>query len=59
MMRTWVVKESTLREIVEGYVSGFNDCACCPLYCNDEFDECEYEGIDITDCADRIMYEYL
>lgn len=52
------VKENRLKEVIEFWVEGFNDCACCPLS-----DDCprhdEELGIDCQDCAKEIICYYL
>ena len=52
------VNESRLKEVIEFWVEGFNDCACCPLS-----DDCsrrdEELGIDCKDCAEEIICYYL
>lgn len=52
------VKEYRLKEIIEFFVEGFNDCACCPLS-DDCFRQDEDKGIDIKKCVDDIITYYL
>ena len=57
-MKRIEVKESRLKEVIEFLVEGFNDCACCPL----DYDcprKKKEEGINIIDCANEIIVDYL
>lgn len=57
-MKRIEVKESRLKELTQWMVESFNDCACCPLS-----DDCprrdEGEEIDVIDCAEEIIVDYL
>ena len=57
-MKRIEVKESSLKEVIEFLVEGFNDCACCPLYYDCPRRD-EGEGIDIIDCANEIIVDHL
>lgn len=57
-MKKIEVKEARLKEVIEFWVEGFNDCACCPL--GDDCPRHEEElGIDCADCAEEIICYYL
>lgn len=49
-MKMILVNKAILRDLVEEYREGFNDCACCPLYLN-----CEHAHDMGPDCDDDIM----
>ena len=57
-MKRIEVKESRLKEVIEFLVEGFNDCACCPLYYDCPHKE-KGEGINVVDCAEEIIVDYL
>lgn len=47
------VNEDKLDYLLEQLVSGFNDCACCPLtfICREQEENC---GIDIKECSEKL-----
>lgn len=47
------VNEDKLDYLLEQLVSGFNDCACCPLtfICREQE---ENWGIDIKECSEKL-----
>lgn len=51
------VKEKRLKEVIEFFVEGFNDCACCPL--SDDCPRLDAECIDTKECAEAIITDYL
>lgn len=47
-----------LKYIIDSYVEGFNDCACCPLYpydCEGECDTCTTKIIRWLGDCDEVM----
>ncbi len=57
------IEENTVRHdrltlLLEQFVEGFNDCACCPLS-NDCHRRDREEGIDSCECAQLIRALYL
>ena len=57
-MKRIEVKESRLKEIIELLVESNNDCACCPLDYDCPRKE-KGEGINVVDCAEEIIVDYL
>ena len=52
------MKRIEVKEVIEFWVEGFNDCACCPL----DYDcprRKKGEGINVIDCAEEIIVDYL
>lgn len=47
------VSKVILSDMLANWIEGFNDCACCPLYCTDR---CKHEGyIDLQQCAGELI----
>lgn len=52
------VNQDNLDYILETFIEGFNDCACCPMSLNCEKRESEEYGIDSQECGE-ILLEWL
>lgn len=53
------VNYNNLISVLENYVKGFNDCACCPCYHQCMENNASFGSIELYDCSRIIRDKFL